>query len=265
MPKIKVNDINMYYEVHGEGFPLVMIMGLSANTDWWTQDLIDNLADDFKVIIFDNRGAGKTENSNRDFSIKMLADDTVSLTNNLGIDRFYLFGISMGGMIAQEVAINYPERVEKLILGATNCGGSKQILPEQEILDILSRPRENLTPEEVIEGTIPLLYTEEFIKNNPEFIENYKRELLKTPISPESFERQIKAIMSFNTGMKLKKISCPTLIIHGKKDVLIPYENAEILDKRIPNSKVILLEESGHSFFQPNTEIVIKSMKEFLK
>jgi len=265
MPKIKVDDIDMYYEIHGEGFPLLMIMGLSANTDWWTDDLIESLAEDFKVIIFDNRGAGKTKNTDRDFSIKMLADDTVGLMDALNVEKFHLFGISMGGMIAQEVTINYSERVNKLILGCTHCGGSKQILPSQEVIDILSRPRENISPEELIDGTIELLYTRDFIKSNPEFIEDYKQDLLKSPISPDSFERQIKAIMSFNTGMKLKKITCSTLIIHGKKDVLIPYQNSEILNKRIENSKVILLDDSGHSFFQPNPEKVINYIKEFLK
>lgn len=255
----------MYYEIHGEGSPLVMIMGLSANTDWWTPELIESLADEFQVIIFDNRGAGKTNNPDRDFSIRTLADDTIGLMDALNVDEFFLFGISMGGMIAQEIAINYPERVEKLILAATNCGGSKQVLPDQEVLDILSRPRENVPPEKIINGTIPLLYTEDFIENNPEFIEKHAQALLKSPISAESFERQIKAIMGFNTHLKLKKISSPTLIIHGKKDVIIPYENSEILNKKIPNSKVILLEESGHSLFQPDPGTVVNHIKNFLR
>ncbi|MEJ2294620.1 MAG: alpha/beta hydrolase, partial [Candidatus Lokiarchaeota archaeon] len=167
-----------------------MIIGLSANIDWWTKDIVESLSEDFKVIMFDNRGAGKTENNNRDFSIKDLADDTVGLIDALNINRFHVFGISMGGMIAQELVLNYPERVEKLILGCTNCGGSKQVPPSQEVLAILSRPRENIPPGELIKSTISLVFTENFIKSNPEFIESYKNELLKSPISPETFQRQ---------------------------------------------------------------------------
>lgn len=262
---MKVNDIEMYYEIHGKGFPIVMIMGLSANTEWWTDDLLESLGEEFKLIIFDNRGAGKTEKTNRDYSIKMLADDTVALMDGLKIEKFHVLGVSMGGMIAQELVLNYPERVENLILGCTHCGGSKQILPSQKVIDVLSQDRDNMTPEELINGTIPLLFTEDFIKNNPEFIKSYRQELLKSPISAESFEQQMKAILSFNTCLKLKKITCPTLIIHGKKDILVPHENAGILNKRIANSKVILIDEAAHSFFQPNPEMVVNEIISFLK
>lgn len=265
MPKKKVNDINIYYEIHGKGHPIVMIQGLSANTDWWTNEVLESLGEDFKLIIFDNRGAGKTENTNHDFSIKMLADDTVALMDELKISYFHVFGVSMGGMIAQELVINYPERVEKLILGCTYCGGSKQILPSQEVIYILNRDHNKITPEKLIDGTIPLLFTEDFIRNNPEFIESYRQKLLKSPMAPQSFHRQINAISSFNNYLKLENITCPTLIIHGKKDVLVPYENAEILNKRIANSKLFLLDKAAHSFFQPNPEIVIKEIKDFLK
>ena len=265
MPKISVNDIEIYYEIHGEGFPIVMIQGLSANTDWWTKEILESLGEDFKLIIFDNRGAGNTENTDLDFSIKMLADDTLTLMDVLNINRFHVFGVSMGGIIAQELVNNYPERVEKLILGCTHCGGSKQILPSQEVLYILNRDHKKITPEKLIEGTIPLLFTEDFIKNDPEFIECYRQKLLKSPMSPESFHRQINAIANFNNYLKLENITCPTLIIHGKKDVLVPYENAEILNKRIANSKLILLDEAAHSFFQPKPEKIIKEIKDFLK
>ncbi len=265
MPKIEVNDINIYYEVYGEGFPLVMIIGLSANIDWWTKDVIESLAEDFKLVIFDNRGTGKTSKTDIDFSIKMLADDTAGLMDALGFKRFHVLGISMGGMIAQELTLNYPERIEKLILGCTNCGGSKQIPPSAEVIEILRTPKDDMTPEELINGTIPLLYTENFIKNNPDFIEYYKQELLKSPIAPDIFQRQVKAILNFNICLKLKKVTVPTLIIHGKKDILIPYENADIIAKRIPNSKVILLDNSAHIFFQPDSAKVINYIKEFLK
>ena len=110
MPKVKVNDIQMFYEVHGEGFPLIMIQGLTANASWWDPRWIQTLSEKFKIIAFDNRGAGRTDISDREYSIKLFADDTASLMNALGIPRANVLAISMGGMIAQELVLNYPEK-----------------------------------------------------------------------------------------------------------------------------------------------------------
>lgn len=110
MPKVTINDMNMYYEIHGEGIPLVMIMGLSGNVYWWDRSFIDEVSNKFKTIIFDNRGVGRSDDPGVDVSIKMMTDDLIGLMNALNIDRTYLLGISMGGMIAQELVLNYPER-----------------------------------------------------------------------------------------------------------------------------------------------------------
>lgn len=128
MPKAKINDIDMYYEVQGDGFPLVMIMGFLGNANCWDARMLFPLADKFKVIVLDNRGTGRTDVSDKEFSIKLFAEDTVGLMDALDIPKAHVLGISMGGMIAQELALNYPERVEKLILKATFCGGESPIL-----------------------------------------------------------------------------------------------------------------------------------------
>lgn len=128
MPKAKINDINIYYDVHGDGFPLVMVMGFLGNADCWDPRMMPVLSDKFKVITFDNRGAGRTDVSDKEFSIKLLAEDTVGLMDVLNVPKAHVLGTSMGGMIAQELALNYPGRVEKLILTATFCGGPHSIL-----------------------------------------------------------------------------------------------------------------------------------------
>ncbi|MEM3703331.1 MAG: alpha/beta hydrolase, partial [Candidatus Bathyarchaeia archaeon] len=123
MPKIKVNDVNLYYEIRGQGFPFVMITGLGGNIDYWDIRLLDELSKRFKLVLFDNRGSGRSDVSDRQYTIKLLAEDTVGLMNALGIPKAHIFGLSMGGMIAQELALNFPEKVEKLILCSTFCGG----------------------------------------------------------------------------------------------------------------------------------------------
>ena len=128
MSKARVNDINMYYEVQGEGFPLVMVMGFLGSASCWDPRMLPSLADKFKVVVFDNRGAGRTDISEREYSIKLFAEDTVGLMDALNIPQAHVLGISMGGMIAQEVALNYPRRVQKLILASTFCGGARSVL-----------------------------------------------------------------------------------------------------------------------------------------
>jgi len=193
----------------------------------------------------------------------MMADDTVGLMDALKIEKAHIFGASMGGMIAQEIALTYPERVEKLVLCCTHCGGSKQVFPSNEIVQMMATPRE-VSPEELVNDIIPLVYTEDFIKNNPDFIETYKQRMLKTPIPLDSYQRQTQATMSFSSGMRLKRIKAPTLILQGKEDVLVPPENAEVLAKRIPNAKVVLFDNAAHLLFQPDPERVNNTTIEFL-
>ncbi|MBL7204204.1 MAG: alpha/beta fold hydrolase [Desulfobacteraceae bacterium] len=117
MPKARVGDIDMYYRVEGSGQPLVMIIGYSANSDWWPPGLVDSLAARYQVILVDNRGAGRTNPGRRCFTIPLMAADTVGLLDALDIAGAHIFGISMGGMISQEIALSHPHRVHKLILG----------------------------------------------------------------------------------------------------------------------------------------------------
>ena len=141
MPKIKVNDINIYYEIYGEGFPYVMIMAMAGDVNWWTPEIIEASSQNFKTIIFDNRGTGQTDEPAIDYSMKLFADDTVGLMDALNIEKAHILGVCMGGFIAQEIALSYPDRVEKLILGCTHCGGSKQIPPSGKIMRKMMSPK----------------------------------------------------------------------------------------------------------------------------
>ncbi|MDH5266946.1 MAG: alpha/beta hydrolase [Candidatus Bathyarchaeota archaeon] len=265
MSKVKVNDIQVYYDVKGEGFPLVMIMGLSANADWWYIDphWIQELSEKFKLVMFDNRGAGRTDVSDRRYAIKLFADDTAGLLDALGISKADVFGISMGGMIAQELVLNYPEKVEKLVLCSTYCGGTKSVLPSPKVLEILTADRSMLSPEEIARMSIPLFFRDDFIKKNPNVVEHAIQQMLKAPISNEAFTRQLNALMEFDTYDRLSGIKGPTLILHGKQDVLVPPENGSILAEAIPNAEVVYLKNSAHGLVE-ETEKVIPVLLNFL-
>jgi pimeloyl-ACP methyl ester carboxylesterase len=120
MPKVKVDDIQMHYEVKGRGFPLVMIMGMMRTMETWDPRLVEGLSKHFKLVLFDNRGVGRTDICKGDYTIRRFADDTAGLMNALGISKAHVLGISMGGMTAQELALNYPEKVSKLVLCSTS-------------------------------------------------------------------------------------------------------------------------------------------------
>ena len=254
----------MYYEIHGDGFPLVMIIGASADINWWGSWLYDILSKEFKIIIFDNRGAGKTDKPDIPYTTKMMADDIIGLLNVLKIKRAHILGISLGGMIAQELAINYPYIVNKLVLCSTSAGGTNYIPPSKEIFNLLTS-NEELSAEEVVERTIPLLFTEEYVKSNPDLINKSKTSIGKNPMPRFAYKRQVGAAFSHNAGRRLKKLNIPTLIMHGKKDLLVPTKNAELLAGLIPNAKLELFENTAHSLFTEETDKVLATLLDFLK
>jgi len=263
MPKVKVNTMNIYYEIYGTGPSLLMILGLGANITWWGSYFLNGLAEHFRVIVFDNRGTGQSEDPKLDYSIKTLADDVVGLMDALNIDKTHVFGHSMGGYIAQEFLLNY-SRINKLILCSTSCGGSKSISASPEVLQIVNKPRKGRTPEELAKEVLDIFYSDEFIKENPKLINFAIQNMIKTPLDPESYRRQTKAIESFSTCNRLKDLKLSTLIMHGMKDILVPPQNAKILAELILNSQLIVFNMSAHAPFVEEPDLVLNAIIEFL-
>ena len=256
MPKVNVNDIQVYYEVKGEGIPLVMITGLSDNLDGWDPRLVEELSRKFKLVTFDNRGAGRTDVSDRKYTIKLFADDTTDLMDALGISEAHILGHSLGGMIAQELVLNHPEKVAKLVLCSTCSGGLKDVQSSEEVSKMLTADTTKMSQEEKWRMLLPLVFTDDFIKQNLNFIMQYGQRRLKRPISEEAYMHQLDAIRTFNTYERLHQIKVPTLILHGKKDVLIPSENGAILAETIPNAKLIYFEKSAHILAEEMNEVI---------
>jgi pimeloyl-ACP methyl ester carboxylesterase len=263
MPKVRVNGIQIYYEVHGEGFPLVMVQGLGANLDQWDPRMVRELSKRFMTVMFDNRGAGRTDVSDRKYTMRLFADDTAGLMDSLGISRAHVLGISMGGMIAQELVLNYPQKVEKLVLCSTNCGGVDSIRASNDVIGMLMVDRSTLSQKEMAKMVIPIILTEDFAKKNPDQVELILQRGLKAPISDEAYKRQLSAISGFSTHDRLSQIKAPTLILVGKKDVLVPPGNGSILAEAIPNAELVYLESSAHTLTEDMDE-VINSVTGFL-
>ena len=249
MPTAKVGDVNIYYESHGDGEALLLIMGYGAYSGHWAP-VIPHFSREYRVIVFDNRGTGRSDKPNMPYTIKMMADDAKGVLDAVGIDSAHVLGESMGGMIAQEVALNYPNKVISLILGCTFCGGTNAIQPTPEALAFLTGPEmAKLSVEERARVSVPWLWSQEFIDKNPEAVEMYVDITAKYPTPIHGFACQAQAVAFHDTYERLPQIKAPTLVIVGDADRIIPAENSSILASRIPNAELVVLENAGHDFF----------------
>jgi pimeloyl-ACP methyl ester carboxylesterase len=277
MPKVKVNDIQVYYELKGKGFPLVMICGMGWNLAMWDPRLVEGLSKHFKLVLFDNRGAGRTEISKREYTIRLFADDTAGLMNALGISKAHILGHSMGGAVAQELAINYPEKVEKLILCST-CSQHRGTQEERRMTEaMVQASKEELTkmclssplasdyPRDFLTDFPMVVYglTSEFVKENPDLARDLLQLFSKFQISPEALMNRYDAMLRFNSQTRLKHIKAPTLVLHGRKDTTVAPKEGSILARAIPHARLVYFEKSNH-FLAEEMKEVIKVITEFL-
>ncbi|MFX0104708.1 MAG: alpha/beta fold hydrolase [Candidatus Hodarchaeota archaeon] len=265
MPKVKVDGVNLYYEIHGEGFPLLMIQGLSENVYWWDPPIIEQLSQHFKTIIFDNRGVGRSDNLEGDLTIEIMAVDAVGLMDALNINQAHILGHSMGGMIAQELSLKFPERIKKLVLCSTSCGGSRAEMPSIETQRLLGKLSVKGHTRDLVEEAMPHIFTKKFMSENPEFMEKKVDDILIIPTGPTTFKAQMTAWMRYNSFRKLKDLNVLTLIIHGKEDILVPPRNGELLAERIPNAEIVYFDSDAHMIHteEPNkfNDTLIKFLK----
>ena len=206
MPITKANGIDLYYEIHGDGEPLLLIMGLSLTSKSWFKTL-PALSEQYKVILFDNRGVGQSGKPNSPYSIELMAEDARAVLDAAGVESAHVYGISMGGMIAQRLAIQYPERVRSLILGCTTSGGEKHVQPGAEVsMLMLSRGSSTATPEELAWATAPILYSQSFLENHRDLVaEDIQRRIEDTGPSICLYASASSLCLRMTPTMKLNK------------------------------------------------------------
>jgi pimeloyl-ACP methyl ester carboxylesterase len=262
LPTIKGNGIEIYYEEHGAGKPLILIQGLSYATPMWYWQ-VTGLKNYFRVITFDNRGSGQSSKPDAPYSMNMFADDTVGLLDALKISQASILGISMGGIIAQEVALSYPDRVTHLILCSTLFGGSAASQPNPETLAYLAEYQESATDElsrlEVTYGTAP-----GFGERHPDRVAALVE--FKRQSRPPRFAyfRQLMSAKGYVSEDRLPSLRIPTLIIAGREDRIIPPENSKRLHELIPNSKLVVFDNAGHHVHIEYPEEFNQAVIEFL-
>jgi pimeloyl-ACP methyl ester carboxylesterase len=245
MPFSTVNDMSLYYDVAGDGPALCLINGYRLSGGAWPGAFIARLSARCSVLSFDNRGTGRSDKPDAGYEFANMANDVIGLLDELGLSRVHLLGFSMGGAIAQEVAIRHPNRVGRLILFGTFCGG---IWAEPASYSVFQRllVTENQTPEEAARQAWPVTYTQDYLATNFEAVEQQMRRELEHPTPMFVARRQMEALRAFNSYRDLPRIGAPTLVATGTHDVLVKPRNAEILASRIPDARLELLADLGH-------------------
>lgn len=262
MQKVAVGDIEISCEARGEGRPLILIQGLTATLDWWDASFLDKLARDYRVIIFDNRGAGRTAAPEGEFSIEQLADDTAGLMDALEIEKAFILGYSMGGMIAQGLAISHPEKVEKLVLCATFCGGSNSTFATQEVLGKLVD--RSGTIDDLMNRFLGLMFDADWIKENSHLLEDFKRRYLLAPTSAHNATRQFMATATFDAYDRLKDVNIPTMVVCGSEDIIIPADNSRVIADAIQGASLLEYPGCGHGFLWQREEEFLEELQGFL-
>lgn len=262
MPKVRTGDIDIYYEVLGHGEPLVLIMGLGGGSSMWWQQ-VAFFSQEYRVITYDSRGVGHSDKPDIPYSMDMLVDDAAGLLEKIGINSAHVYGVSMGGMVAQELALRYPEMVASLVLGATTCGGAHAVAASPEALERLLGIM-SLPVEEVVEVSTSLTFSRGFIERYPGRIREWLAKGAESPPSPLGFKRQAEAASGFDTYERLPRIRIPTLIVAGTGDQLIPAENSITLASRIPNAELVLFEGAGHGYLWEAEEQANQVVSDFL-
>jgi 3-oxoadipate enol-lactonase len=249
----------LHWDSHGDGPPVLLIMGLGLSGGaWWRT--VPVLSRRFRVITFDNRGVGRSRSFTYACTTEALADDAVSVLDAAEVESAHVYGISLGGMVAQQLALRHPRRVDSLVLGATHPGGPRAVAPDSEVLEFFGR-RPDLPQEEAAWASVPYNYGPVCRRRHGSRIAEDIAQRLAHPFPADAYRAQLYAAGVHNCLGRLSRIQVPTMIVHGRHDRLIPVENAELMAARLPHAELVILEHSGHLYptEQPDVDEAISA------
>lgn len=263
MGYLDLDGVNIYYEVYGEGKPLVLIEGLAQQVCMW-KNQIEGLKDFFKVVVFDLRGSGRSDKPQTGYSVDNFADDTIKLIRKLNLEKPNILGVSLGGFTALKLAFKYGSEIEKLVLVNTAFGGPNYIPPSQNVLNVMLTGGEGTTPFEKAFNSFALGFTDDFIKDKRGVIEDILKCLFNNPQPPYAYQGQALAGATFNMENEVEKIENETLVIVAENDKIVPKENGIRLKDKLKNSKLEVLKDCGHLCFIEKYEEFNDVVKNFL-
>ncbi|MDT8306890.1 MAG: alpha/beta fold hydrolase [Anaerolineae bacterium] len=266
MPTVAVNGIDIYYEEQGDGEPLLLITGLSYPL-WYWHRVVPLLAAHFRVITFDNRGVGATDKPPGPYSASMMAADTAGVLDALALERAHILGHSMGGYIAQALAVEQPQRIDRLILASTSFGGPDQIAPSPEAMAVLTDLSGD--PAERFMRGLTVSAAPGFAAREPAFVQEWLQYRIDNPVDPIAYQAQLAvglALFAREAAFdgKLQQITAPTLLLWGEHDQVTPPGNAQLMAAQIPNTAITILADAGHNFALEVPEAAAEAVISFL-
>lgn len=261
MPVIQTSRLKMYYEVHGEGEPLLLIRGLGSTCDGFKAQ-VEGLSPHFRVISFDNRCVGRSDQPQEPFTIADMADDTAALLDSLEVPSAHVFGVSLGGMVAQELALRDPAKVRRLVLACTHAGPRTAARSPEWAVRIFDESRD-MPRADALKHSVPLLFARTTIDKRPELIEETLAVMANNNQPKSSYLLQLGAVMQHDTFDRLGQITQPTLVLTGMEDTLVDPDNSRRIAERISGARLIEFEETGHVFFTEKAAEVNRTLVNF--
>jgi len=259
MALVENQGAKIYWDEQGQGEPVLLIMGLAYPSQMWyrTRPLLASL---YRTVALDNRGIGQSDVPQGPYPIALMASDAAAVLDAAGIESAHVFGVSMGGMIAQEFALQYPARVRSLILGSTAAGGPAAVRAEPEAIQMLMR-REKMSPEQAAEASLPFIYDPTTPRARIDEDLAIRRPWFP---SPEGYAAQLQGILGWEAYSRLGQIAAPTLVMHGESDRLVPPGNGKLIAERIPCAKLVMIPHASHLFLTDQTEVSHHAILQFL-
>jgi pimeloyl-ACP methyl ester carboxylesterase len=236
----------LYWESTGTGDPVLLIHGLGLSGGaWWRT--VDTLAGSMRVITYDHRGIGQSESLTHAYTTEAMADDAVSILDDLEMERVHVYGFSLGGMIAQQVALRHPGRVQALVLGGTHSGGRRVAYPDAEVAAFFRR-RATMPSEQAAWASVPYNYGPRSRATQADRIAEDIGRRLRNPFNERAYQAQLLAGSLHNCYRRLSRIQAPTMVVHGARDRIIPVANAHMTAELVPGAELRILEEAGHLY-----------------
>lgn len=248
MPVVSAGEVQLSYERSGSGPPLFMIMGLGGTYTHWDERFLANLRRDHELIVYDHRGVGSSSRVEQPFTISQLAQDAAALLDALSIPEADVLGFSMGGMVAQELALARPELVSTLVLASTYCGGQGSQRARQETMARLADAASRGDRVGAVQAAWEVNVSPTFA-NDTEAHTHFMEIGEQRRVAFAVLRAQVNAISQHDTSARLPSLAAPTLVIHGTADEMVPVENGRMIARLVPGAKLEILEGAGHLFF----------------
>ena len=260
---VEMRGVKIAYHVWGEGQPLVLVMGYRLSSMAWPPALIEQLARRFMVIALDNRGTGLSDKPVKGYAIANMARDVCGVLDDLKLTQVHMLGYSMGGAIAQEFVRQFPERVSRLILCATMAGGPRAKYATASVVAVM-RDLDGLSAEQAARRIWKVTYSSSYLERHRDLAEEQMRREVALPTPLHAADLQFQAFAEFDGSKALTDVRCPSLLLTGDLDELIPPENAVMMAKIIPAAKLVVLHGCGHRVLWEDTQRCVELITEFL-